>query len=185
MRGYITLKRLTIFGATLRIHWSAILAAGILFGTMIREPVHAMLAVGAYASVILLHEAGHAFVAKKLGYPPSNIYLTFIHGLCEFEEPYTLKEHAMIAWGGVLAQLAVALPLMALGHLTSLGSMSPSALLISILGYFSLLIALINLAPARGLDGSIAWQIIPILARDLRYWFGSKRTTKAVLRRLK
>ena len=185
MRGCITLKHVRIFGARLHVHWSAFVAAGILFGVMIRQPIHALIAVASYFSVIVLHEAGHALFAKQLGYSADNIYVTFIHGVCEHEQPDTLKEDATIAWGGVLAQLAVALPLIALSQKTQLGSFPLSAVIISILGYLSLLVALMNLAPARGLDGALAWKLIPILFRELRYRSSSKKAAKNVIRRLK
>jgi hypothetical protein len=119
-----TSNTLRILGARLHIHWSAFVAAGILFGALIRQPIHALVAVLSYFAVILLHEAGHALFAKQLGYPPVNIYLTFIHGLCEYGHPDTLKEQATIAWGGVLVQLGVAIPLIVLGQTTPLGSIS-------------------------------------------------------------
>lgn len=186
MRGCITLQRPRLFGARLHIHWSALVAGGILFGVFIREqPAHALIAVLGYFGVILLHEAGHAFVAKKLGYPPSGIYLTFVHGLCQYEQPYSLKEDAIIAWAGVLAQLALAVPLIILGHTTPLGSVPIVAFAISILGHWSLLMALFNLLPLRGLDGALAWKLVPILADDIRYRSASKKVAKDVIRRFK
>lgn len=185
MRGYITLNRPRIPGARLHIHWSALLAGGTLFGIFIRQPIQAFVIVVSYFSVILLHEAGHALLAKRYGYAVPNIYLGFIHGICEFEHPQTLKEHAVIAWGGVLAQLVVAVPLVVLSQITPLASFSISGNVIAILGYLSLSVALVNLAPVRGLDGAVAWRLVPILLREAGYRSTSKKAAKAVIRRIK
>jgi Zn-dependent protease len=39
------------------------------------------------------------------------------------------------------------------------------------LGYVNLFMALFNLAPAQGLDGKVAWRIIPLL---LERWHGRR-----------
>ncbi len=181
MRGCITLQRPTLFGARLHIYWSALVAAGILLGVLARQPVQALVAVACYFGVILLHEASHAYLAKRLGWAPENITIAFLHGVCQYQQPDNLKDEATIAWGGVLAQLAVAIPLIVLSQTTSLGTPSLAAIVVAILGYLSLLIALMNLAPARGLDGATAWQLVPILVHEMR----SKKAAKDVLRRFK
>ncbi|WP_445288589.1 hypothetical protein [Variovorax atrisoli] len=185
MRGCITLRRPRILGARLHIHWSALVAAGVLLGVLIRQPLHAFVAVATYFLVILLHEAGHALVARRLGYPATDIYLTFIHGVCVYEQPGSVREAALVAWGGVLVQLVVAIPLIVLAQTTPLGAAPVFPVAVAILGYMSLFIALLNLAPARGLDGALAWKLVPILLRDLRNRFTSKKKTKDLLRRIK
>ncbi len=181
MRGCITLQRPTLFGARLHIHWSALVAAGILLGALARQPVQALVAVACYFGVILLHEAGHAYLAKRLGWAPENITIAFLHGVCQYQQPDNLKDEATIAWGGVLAQLAVAIPLIVLSQTTPLGTLPPVAIVVSAFGYFSLTMALMNLAPARGLDGATAWRLIPTLVRERR----SKKAAQDVLRRFK
>src|SRR5689334_19310747 len=116
MRSYIALKRPKILGINLYLHWSALLGAGVLFGALIRQPVHAALAVSSYFALILLHELGHALMARRYGYDATGIYIGVLHGLCEYDSPHYLKEEAIIAWGGVLMQLAVALPLSVLAQ---------------------------------------------------------------------
>jgi Zn-dependent protease len=185
MHGCITLKRPRIVGARLHIHWSALVAAGILFGMSLRQPVHAVVVVICYFGLILLHEAGHALVAKRLGYAPIDVYLTFIHGLCVYEHPDTIKEDAMVAWGGVLAQVVVAVPVIALAHTTSLGSLPLFPIIVSIFGYLSVAVAVINIAPAKGLDGAIAWRLVPILWHEFRQRSSAAKAAKRVIRRIK
>jgi Zn-dependent protease len=185
MRGCITLNSPRILGARLHVHWSALVAAGIAFGVFVSQPIHALVLVLSYFGVILLHEAGHALIAKRLGYPATEIYLTFIHGLCVHQHPDTEREDAMIAWGGVLLQFAVAIPLIVISQSTTLGSVSLFAIVVAVFGYFSVLMAFFNLAPARGLDGMVAWRLIPIVIREVRQGAAAKKAAKDILRKFK
>lgn len=185
MRGCITLRRPRIFGARLHIHWSALVAAGVAFGAFIRQPVHAVILVACYFGVILLHEAGHALMARRLHYEASDIYLTFIHGLCVIEHPDTLREDAMIAWAGVLAQFVVAIPLIAVHQALEPGAAPLFSIVVAVLGYLSVLMACLNLAPVQGLDGHLAWRLVPILVGDVRNAWTARKAMKAVIRRLK
>ena len=178
MHGCYTPERIRILGARLHIHWPVGVAASLIFASSWRQPLHAVLAVLSYFGIILLHEVGHAAMAMRLGYQPLNIYLSLCHGRCECEFPRTLREQAIVAWGGVLAQFAIAVPLIFLNTTTQLGSVPYFGTLIGLLGYFSLLVALMNLAPARGLDGALAWQLVPILIREARARFNKAKQTK-------
>ena len=187
MHSYYLLRRFRPLGARVHIHWSVGVAAALLFATSWRQPLHALVAVASYFGIILLHEIGHAAFAKRLGYQPWDIYLSFVHGRCVCEQPDTRREESIVAWGGVLFQLGVALPLIALNALTPLGSVPYFGTLIAFLGYFSLLIALLNLAPARGLDGALAWPLIPMLLREARKpkRSGQGSSKQSVVRRIK
>jgi Zn-dependent protease len=181
--GYFPLGRATVFGARLHVHWSAVALAGVMFGVWHRQPAHAIEAIACYFGLILLHEAGHAAMALRLGYRASDIHLSMIHGLCTYDSPGTFREDALIAWGGVLAQLAVAVPLVALAQVPAIVSLSFVGIPIAAFGYFSLMIAALNLVPARGLDGAKAWRLLPILAADLRAQGVAGATTKLALKR--
>ncbi len=185
MRSYISLKRPKILGIGLHFHWSALLGVGVLFGALMRQPIHAVLAVSSYFSLILLHELGHALMARRFGYDASGIYIGVVHGLCEYDSPHYLREEAAIAWGGVLMQLAVALPLSVLAQVTPLGVNSYFSTVAAILGHFSILMAVINLMPIPGLDGQLAWRLVPMLWRDFRDQRVARRTTRDILRRVK
>jgi len=187
MHSYYLLRQVRLLGARVHIHWSVGVVAALLFAASWRQPLHALVAAASYFGIILLHEVGHALFAKRLGYQPFDIYLSFVHGCCVYEQPHTFREQAIVAWGGVLVQLGIALPLIALNSLTKLGSVPYFGALIAFLGYFSFLVALMNLAPARGLDGALAWRLIPILLRETRK--PSKRSSQSakqsVVRRIK
>jgi hypothetical protein len=97
--GYFPLGRVTVPGARLHVHWSAVALAGVMFGVWRRQPAHAIEAIASYFGLILLHEAGHAAMALRLGYRASDIHLSMIHGLCTYGSPGTLREDAQIALG--------------------------------------------------------------------------------------
>jgi Zn-dependent protease len=185
MRGYITLKRPTILGMGLHLHWSALLGAAVLFGAFMRQPIQGVLAVASYFSLILLHELGHALMAKRLGYDTTGIFIGAFHGLCECDSPHYLREEAAIAWGGVLMQAAVALPLIAVAQLAPLGANPYFSIVAAILGPFSLLMAAVNLLPIAGLDGQLAWRLVPILWREARDQRAAMQTTRELIRRVK
>lgn len=54
----------------------------------------------------------NAAAARRLGYDVDAIRVAFFHGRCEHEAPHTESDDVLVAWGGVLAQFAVALPIL-------------------------------------------------------------------------
>ena len=92
-RGYFLLGRVTVLGARLHVHWSAVALAGVLFGAWHRQPAYAIEAIACYFGLILLHEAGHAAMSLRLGYAASDIYLSMIQ--LEFDE----AERELLAYG--------------------------------------------------------------------------------------
>ena len=163
MNGYTRIRRVKVFGARVYIHWSVLLVAAGLLALSIRKPLLAVVTIGCYFGIIFLHEAGHALFARWLGYKPFALYVGFVHGRCEYEEPYSVKHEAIVAWGGVAAQLAVAIPLILLAQTTSVASVPGLGPVIGFLGYINLVVALFNLTPVAPLDGAQAWALVPIL----------------------
>jgi Zn-dependent protease len=168
MTGYTRITFLSAFGARAHIHWSALLVMGGMLVASIRSPILALIVIYSFFGIIFLHEAGHAYFAKRLGYRAYDIYLGFVHGQCVYEAPHSEKHECIIAWGGVVAQLVVALPLIVLATLTPIAKIPGVGPVVALLGYVSAMIALINLAPSRGLDGHKAWRLIPILLAERR-----------------
>lgn len=184
-KGYIQIKFLKIFGAPVHLHWSALAAIGFLFVVSVKSPLYAVVTICSYFGTILLHEAGHAYFVRRMGYQPRNIYLGLVHGLCEYNAPYDFREECIIAWGGVLAQLAVAIPLIVLSLTTRLNQLPLAGPIVVFLGYISVIMALFNLMPVMKLDGIKAWQLIPIQFRYMQNKSAAKETTQDVIRRLK
>ena len=183
--GYVQVQGLRVWHARLHLHWTAIGLAAFLLLRMIGQPAQALAAVACYFGVILLHEIGHAAMARRLGYRAPDIRLSFIHGVCEIDGPDSHRDDVFIAWGGVLAQLAVAVPLIALEQVHGVMRQPLAAIVIAGFGNFSLLVVLLNLMPIRGLDGAKAWGIVPLLWRDMRGRRAAKKAAGDLLRRLR
>jgi len=60
----------------------------------------------------------------------------------------------------------VAIPVIAFDSLWpwSLGILGPVVL---VLGYYSCVLVILNLVPSRGLDGEVAWRVIPLIRKRL------------------
>lgn len=163
MNGYTHIPYVKIFGARLHIHWSAFVVGGALFAFSIKDPVLAMITISSYFGLILLHETGHAAVVRCLGYKPFDIQLSAIHGTCSYPQPYSQYEDALIAWGGVGAQLLVAIPLIIVAQFEWSSHVYGLGPVLAFLGYVSAMMAVVNLTPHPTLDGGKAWSLFPML----------------------
>ena len=72
---------------------------------------------------------------------------------------------AVIAWGGVLAQFVVAVPIAVYLAVFGYTPFAPVNAVLAILSPLSLGQALFNLIPVALLDGSRAWGLFPLLLR--------------------
>jgi Zn-dependent protease len=107
-------------------------------------------AVILYASV-LLHEASHALMARRYGYPVSSISLNFLGGMTAVEgEARSPRHELMIAIVGPLTSIAVGLGAVALWFVTPDGLLQMA---VEGLAGANLLVGLINLVPGLPLDG--------------------------------
>lgn len=172
--------KLRILGASVYAHWSVLVVVALLSAVSLSSPVHAAVAIASYLAIIVIHEFGHAFAARRLGYEVRAIRIAFLHGTCEMQAQESEGDEILIAWGGVTAQLVVAVPVLAVARMLDdrdFGYLAPA---IVFLGYVNFLVALINLAPGAGLDGSTAWRVFPVLYRRWK----AKRATSRVVSRL-
>ena len=184
-RGYLLVPGVRLLHARLHVHASALVLAGLLLVAGFDQPSHALVSVACYFGVMLLHEVGHAAMARRLGYAAPAIWLSFMHGVCEHDAAATRRDDALIAWGGVLAQLAVAVPLMVLAQLHVFDTSPLGRIVVVGFGRVSLLLIVFNLLPIRPLDGAKAWSLLPVLLRDWRARGVAKKTARDLLRRLK
>jgi Zn-dependent protease len=144
------------------------------------SPVYAAVSIAAYLAIITVHEAGHAYVARWFGCRITAIRRGIIHGLCEYETPEHELEDVLIAWGGVAAQLCIAIPVLLIAWAMGSRELYYFGPVVAFLGYLNLLVALANLAPAEGFDGKRACRAFPLLF----HWWRAKRTAKKRLRLL-
>ena len=114
----------------------------------------------AFASV-LLHELGHAVVARQLGVEIAGIELSFFGGAAKMVRmPRTANHELAIAAAGPVVSLALGGAGLALATLTHVG-------LFAWLGWTNLIIAGFNLIPALPMDGGRILRAL--LTRKLDY----------------
>jgi stage IV sporulation protein FB len=155
--GFLRVARLG--GVDVRLHWSLPLGA-LVFGSARLEPV---LWLG-FLGVILVHELGHVLLVKLSGLRVFGVDATGFGGHCRISGAATGLQRSAIAWGGVLAQIALL-------FLTALGMLivgKPQGHFWTLIVYafiqINLWIIAINLLPFAPLDGAQAWRLF----RELR-----------------
>jgi Zn-dependent protease len=155
-------------GVDVYVHWT-VLVIGILmiYGT-IRQPWVTLAAGLSWLTLMLLHESGHMVAAQRKHCQVSSIDLYPIFGLCCFQVPWSKYDHCVIAWGGVIAQLLVAIPLVVGLKVFGYSSFSSVNAVLVVLGPYSLMVAVFNLLPIGRLDGAVAWRIIPEAIKRVR-----------------
>jgi Zn-dependent protease len=135
----------SMFGFPIEINLSFLLLLALVF-VAFGGVVGVVIVCLAFASV-LLHELGHALVARRLGVRVSGIELGFFGGAAKMVElPRTANHELAIAAAGPAVSLALAGLGLGLGALTHVP-------LIAWLGWTNLIIALFNLIPALPMDG--------------------------------
>jgi len=150
--GYLTLAR--IRGTPIRVHWTTPIGAFVLTGLSFVPGAWL-----GFALLVLAHEAGHALLVRAFRYRVASIDVHGVGGECRYWGEPTETQRAVIAWGGVLAQLVVLFttPLWA-SHLSPETTPFVAQLVSAFTGTNVLLIAF-NLLPVRPLDGAEAWEL--------------------------
>jgi Zn-dependent protease len=148
-------------GVDVYVHWSVFIIGAVILLCALRRPLAAVAGLMAYLSVLLIHEFGHLIMARRRGNDALSIELYPIHGIARLEMPESRFDRALIAWGGVLAQAVVGIPLVASTIVFGYSPFEAINALLAILGGFSLFIAAFNLLPVAPLDGATAWDLIP------------------------
>jgi stage IV sporulation protein FB len=161
----IKLGRLTRIARISRVdiymHWSTFLICALILLGALRKPLQTLVGLTGYLAILIVHDSGHLIIARRRGYDALSIELYPVFGIARFERPRSRFDRALIAWGGVLAQTIVSLPIAL--YVAAFGYTPWETLntALAILGAASLCIAAFNLLPFRPLDGSVAWDLIP------------------------
>jgi Zn-dependent protease len=147
----------TLAGFPVRVNLSFLIMLGVVavwFGGM--EGVAVVLMA---AGSVLLHELGHAFVARRLGVPVAGIELHFFGGAAQMSDmPRSPADEIAVAAAGPAVSFALAGVGYGLAGLTGLPALG-------LFGSVNLLLALFNLLPAFPSDGG----------RILRAWLARRR----------
>jgi len=173
--GWWTLTR--VRGAPIRVHWT-LLAGAFIWGGFRFEPAFWL----GFATLILLHELGHALFVVRYRLGLSEIALHGAGGYCAHLHTGSRYQAAVVAWGGVLAQLALFLALQAGYALFGPPSSYQLAVFLGVFGRTNLYLIALNLIPFEPLDGAKAWPLFGMLAARLR---NLASTRKASTRRHK
>jgi stage IV sporulation protein FB len=172
----------TIGGVGVYVHWSLLVLGALMLAASYPSLGGTVIAIFVYIAIVLLHEWGHVFTARRYGCAIYGIELYPLVGLTRFSMPRSYFDSCVIAWGGILAQVVVGVPLVLLGFGVGPRMPGPLAAVIGIFGYLSLFIAALNLLPVHPMDGSKAWSLIPmLLARGIGVYLrpnASKRPRK-------
>jgi Zn-dependent protease len=147
------------------VHWSVFAVTAVMMLSAIENAAATLFAVSAYLGVLLLHEWGHLVAAQRRRCAVWSIELYPLHGFTRISAPASHYDACVIAWGGVLAQLTLAAPLIVAVTIFGFTPIGPLNALIAMFGYFSAMVAVLNLFPVPRLDGATAWQIVPHLWR--------------------
>lgn len=141
-------------GAPVRVHWTTPIGLFILTRFSVNPLVWAAL-----AAVIVVHELGHAFLARRYHMKVLSIDVTGVGGVCRLEGNPSRREASIVAWGGVLAQvglLVAALVVKSILHVVAFGVLDG---VFDTLIHTNLLVAALNLLPIHPLDGAQAWRL--------------------------
>jgi stage IV sporulation protein FB len=147
----------TFHGAPVRVHWTLPVGAFVLTG--------AAWVPGAWLGftlLILAHEFGHALIVRAYRFHVVGIDVHGIGGECQWTGAASERQHANIAWGGVLAQIVVLLTTPIWG--TRIPQPAPPFVtdLISAFTATNMILIVLNLLPVAPLDGATAWRVFRI-----------------------
>jgi hypothetical protein len=157
------LRIATIAGIPVNVHWSLIAGAAAVLAAFPRSFPATLFLVLLYVLTLLLHEWGHVLAARWRGCEVLGIDLYVMLGRTRLQSPESRFDHCVIAWGGVALQAVVGFPMFAWIKLVGLTSIGPLDATLATVGFLSVVMVPLNLAPVYGLDGAIAWQIMPML----------------------
>lgn len=150
--GYWNVGR--IAGVPVRLHWTIPVGAFV-FGRFRIVPGFWL----GFFLLVLIHELGHAFLVKRRGLRNQEVR---VHGLggVSIHERGSTYDRAIIAWGGVLAQLLVLyVPAKLITLFVPIPSVAFLQELLSAFLYTNLILAGFNLIPIPPLDGAMAWKL--------------------------
>ncbi|MFC4877234.1 site-2 protease family protein [Microbulbifer halophilus] len=184
MRKLEYLKLFSISGVPVFIHWSLSVPL-VLIAVLAVSEISMLIVAISILMVMLIHEIGHMWFASKLGLRSVRISLYLLHGQFSFEKADNDYHNCLVSWGGVAAQAIVFIPCIAIFSLYSASLPWYVNVPLMILGYINALIAVVNMAPAMGLDGEECWKSIPLYFKYYRPRSGRDKKNRKHLKSVK
>src|SRR5277367_4505181 len=166
--AWLRFHSLRIFGAAVYVHQHVLVAMALLLVLAFKNWLLAITCLISYVAIIVIHEVGHAVVARRLGYEVSAIRIGLLHGRCEYEHPHSGWDASLVSWGGILAQLLVAALVFSIAVVVSGNLSDLFGPIVIFLGYMNIVIAAVNLTPRAPFDGYLAWRIFPAILEKVK-----------------
>jgi Zn-dependent protease len=151
-RRYLEIGR--IGGAPVRLHWTVPIGALLL--TRLRFAPGEWIG---FVLLVLLHEIGHALLARHFGLEVLAVDVHGYGGRCAYAGDPTQQQNAVIAWGGVLAQAALLVAAVLLMGVFGVPEGGFFRDLASALTWDNVMLIGLNLLPIAPLDGAEAWKL--------------------------
>ncbi len=157
-------------GVPVSMHWTVLIAFVWLY-LFYWDLLATAIGSVAFFALLVIHELGHVLVLRRRKIAVQEIRLYGIHG--ETSHAYASpRDEVFIAWGGVIAQVAVLVLALAAAYGSSV-SASPLAAAIAgpvlfVLVKLNVLLIVVALLPIGPFDGRNAWAIVPMLRKSAR-----------------
>jgi Zn-dependent protease len=157
-------------GVPVLLHWSVLIALP-WFYIVHRNLPDMALAFLSLFGLLLVHELGHAAVARWRKVAVDEIQLFIMHGQCLHEQPERKSDEIWIAWGGVAAQAILLVLAFGVSQLLEARNYSLYLFAYPVLRTLvevNFILIVINLLPVPPLDGAKAWPVLPLVWTRLR-----------------
>jgi Zn-dependent protease len=162
-----------VAGATVRIHWTALVIAAMLGAALVIDLglVVGVIGVVSFFVAILVHEAAHALVARRFGIHTDAIELWGLGGIARLDrDPSTPRAEGFVAAAGPLSNAVCGgLATVAAFGLRSAGAPDDVVLSVGWFAIVNLALAAFNLLPGAPLDGGRVLRAIRWSQHGSRY----------------
>ncbi len=139
----------------IRINWT-ILLTPIFFGRFEFLPFFWI----AFFALVFIHEAGHVFIIRIYNLWIDEIVIHGLGGYCRWVGDVSEIKRALIAWGGVIAQLLLLFAALLAIFIFGPPKSSYSSQIFHVFIQTNMWMVFFNLIPIEPLDGAKAWRII-------------------------
>lgn len=150
----------TLFGIPIRLHFSMVLIPFLAFGWVSGSGPAALITAAALVALlfgsVLLHELGHALVARRFGVRTADIILTPLGGMARvIDMPRSPRQEIAIAVAGPIVSLAIAGVAFVTSLLLYMAPIVPPVAFegLGVLMWVNAMLGMFNLVPALPMDG--------------------------------
>ncbi len=158
------------FRIPVAMHWTVLLAFPWLW-VWSQSLVFALIGLAAFAPLKLVHEFGHAAMARWRGLTVDGVTINFLHGETSHSYPRNERDDILIAWSGVGAQALVLLLAWALefavGEASNPWLLMVAGPVLTVWTTWNAFLMIVALLPIGPMDGHRAWRLFPYLRKSM------------------